>query len=324
MNGGVGRLLQTPLDEFPAPPPDDAPGICVVDSGINRGHPMLGAAVGYTEAIPNTLGDGLDLHGHGTMVSGIALYGNVQECIEKRTFEPPFYLYGARVTNAQNSFDDEKLIVNQMREAIEYFHKEYACRVFNISLGDPNLVYDGGKPSAWAYILDTLARDLNVVIVVSAGNLAILGRHREGEQLVLNYPQYLLEKKSRIIEPATAANVMTVGALAHSETSRLMRLYPNDPAIRCIAGIDQPSPFTRSGPGVNNAIKPEVCEYGGNVTWQGHGRILTLDPEASIVSMNVNHLQRLFTANVGTSFAAPKITHLAGLILTHYPGAREK
>ena len=102
---------------------------------------MLAPAIGYTQGIPNHLGDGLDQHGHGTMVAGIALYGDVQACIEKRTFEPPFYLYGARVTNAQNTFDNEKLIVNQMREAIEYFHNEYGCRVFNISLGDLNLVY---------------------------------------------------------------------------------------------------------------------------------------------------------------------------------------
>ena len=57
-----------------------------------------------------------------------------------------------------------------MREAIQYFREKYDCRVFNISLGDNRQPYLGGKVSPWASILDTLARELDVVIVVSAGN----------------------------------------------------------------------------------------------------------------------------------------------------------
>jgi len=319
----VSRLLGTPLDDFPHPvssPPDDAPGICIIDSGIHRGHPMLGAAIGDTRAIPSQIGSSLDQNGHGTMVAGIALYGNVQECIEKLTFTPQFYLYGARVTNAKNSFDDEKLIVNQMQEAIETFHREYGCRVFNVSLGDPQLIYKGGKPSPWAYILDKLVRELDVVIVVSAGNLALLptSNQKEAEKIMVSYPHYLLNKESKIIEPATAANVITVGSLTHSETSYFMTRYPNDPSIRCVAALDQPSPFTRSGLGVNNAIKPDVCEYGGNIVWQG--RFLNKDPEVGIVSMNLKHLNKLFATDIGTSFAAPKVAHLAALILNTYPG----
>jgi hypothetical protein len=150
-----------------------------------------------------------------------------------------------------------------MQEAIETFHREYGCRVFNISLGDPKLIYKGGKPSAWAYILDTLARDLDVVIVVSAGNLPLLPTYNEeAEKIVASYPHYLLNQEARIIEPATAANVLTVGSLTQSEFSYFMVRYPNDPSIKCVAALDQPSPFTRSGLGVNNAIKPDVCEYG--------------------------------------------------------------
>ena len=320
----VGQLLQTALDDFPtpiSPPSDDAPGVCVIDSGINRGHPMLGAAIGYTRSIPVDAIEGLDQHGHGTMVAGIALYGDVKRCIESLNFEPQLYLFGARVTNAENKFDDERLIVTQMKEAIEAFHDEYGCRVFNVSLGDPGLVYNDGKPSPWAYILDTLARDLDVVIVVSAGNLSVLGVFGdEANQIFTEYPRYLLNDDSRLIEPATAANVLTVGALAHSDVSHLMSRRPNDPSVRCVADIDQPSPFTRCGLGVGNAIKPEVCDYGGNVTWEAPGRILDRDPEVSIISTSYPHLERLFTADVGTSLAAPRVAHLAGLIMKDYPG----
>jgi hypothetical protein len=321
----VGPLIQTRIDQFEnpvQPPPNGSPGICVIDSGINSGHPILAPAIGYSQAVPVSLGDGLDEHGHGTMVSGIVLYGDVKECIENLNFEPKMYLFGARVTNAENRFDDEKLIVNQMREAIELFHQEYGCRIFNISLGDPELLFDGGQPSPWAQVLDTLARDLNIIIVVSAGNFPLLGKIGEDANgFMSSYPGYLLDDEFRIIEPATAANVITVGSLAHSETSHLMQRYPRDPAIRCLAGIDQPSPFTRHGPGVNGAIKPEVCEYGGNATWEGHSnRILDGDPGVSIISMHNRHLERLFRADVGTSLSAAKVSHVAGLILRDYAG----
>lgn len=321
----IGRLATTPLDSFPTPvpsPPDGTPGICILDSGINTGHPMLGPAIGYTQAVPAALGSGVDEHGHGTLVAGIALYGDVQRCIEDLTFEPEFWLYGARVTNAENRFDDERLIVNQMHEAISYFWKEYGCRVFNVSLGDPDLVYNGGKPSPWAQILDTLAHDLDVVIIVSAGNYPIIGAQgQRAEQLLTSYPHYLLDQDARIIEPATAANVLTVGSLANSDRSALMVSHPDDPAIRCIAQVNEPSPFTRSGPGVNRAIKPEICDYGGNAVWDGRLKIVRdRDSEVSIVSTNFRHLEKLFSTDVGTSFAAPRATYLAGRILVSYPG----
>jgi hypothetical protein len=321
----IGQLISTPLDDFPNPvssPEESAPGICVIDSGISSGHPMLGPAIGETLPIPASLGTGLDENGHGTRVSGIALYGDVQGCIQSLNFTPEFFLFGARVTNSNNSFDDERLIVNQMDEAIRYYHREYNCRIFNISLADPALIYDGGKPSTWAQILDILVRELNILIIVSAGNYrGVVGANGDrADYFQQNYPRYLLDPEARILEPATAANVLTVGSLAHTASPRDMVRYPNDPAIRCVAETDEPSPFTCRGPGVNDSIKPDVCEYGGNATWNGHlRRILENDSNVGIVSTHHKFVERLFTVDIGTSYAAPKVAYLAGKILKSYP-----
>ena len=214
------------------------------------------------------------------------------------------------------------LIIRQMDESIRYFHETYGCRIFNVSLGDPDLVYDGGKPSPWAQILNSLAHELDVLIVVSTGNLGIAGAAgADAERIASDYPRYLLEPQARILEPATAVNAMTVGALARTATPRDVKRYPNDPSIRAVANIDQPSPFTRSGHGVQASIKPDVCDYGGNLAWNGSiGRILDYDPELSVISMNKDFLARLFAADVGTSFAAPRIANLAGRLLNLYPG----
>lgn len=322
----VGNLINTPLDDFDAPinaPADGAPGICIIDSGIVPGHPMLGPAIGDSTAVPAKLGSALDENGHGTHVAGIALYGDVLRCIDSLNFSPEFFLFSARVTNKDNFFDDERLLVKQMEEAIRYYFNEYGCRIFNISLADPKLVYvDGDKPSPWAQILDSLSSELDILVVVSAGNLVgIAGATGDQADLIVqNYPRYLLDDSSRILEPATGVNVLTVGGLAQLDFPRNAARLPNDPAIRCIAKIDEPSPFTRSGPGVNNSIKPDVCEHSGNLTWDGHTRrILNNDPDVGMVSTNNKYLDRLFTSDIGTSFAAPKVAHLAGHILKNYP-----
>jgi hypothetical protein len=322
----LGQLINTQIDDFKAPinpPVNDAPSICIIDSGIAVGHPLIGPAIGDVSSIPTKIGLGIDDHGHGTMVAGVALYGDVEQAVSTLNFEPNLYIYGAKVTNKEGKFDDERLIVNQMSEAIRYFSETYGCRIFNISLGDPSHVFSDGRPSLWAQILDTLAAELDVLILVSAGNFNLRELSSEEAELYQDrYPKYLLElEDARIIEPATAVNALTVGSLARSEASKAAARYPNDPSIRIVADINQPSPFTRSGPGVNGSIKPDVCDYGGNSVWSGyHRRIYSDDPETGIMTMSHEPGGRPFTIGHGTSLATPKVAYLAGQILVHYPG----
>lgn len=319
----VSELLDVGIGDLPRvpSPASGAPGVAVLDSGLTAGHPLLGPALGEATTVPTSWGDPSDGHGHGTMVAGLALYGDVEECIRSRSFVPRLTLYSARVLNDQCEFDDENLITTQMREAIEYFRKTYSCRIFNVSLGDRRLPYKGGKVSPWASILDTLARELDVVIVVSAGNYEHdpgPGNSTDGH--VQDYPQYLLGDGARIIEPATGAIVLTVGALAHSA-----HVPPGSAgdsvSFQPIAQQEQPSPFTRRGPGISEAIKPELCEVGGNRAYDGligHPRAVR---ELSVVSMNRQYIERLFTTNTGTSFAAPKVAHLAARLYESFPDA---
>ena len=253
------------------------------------------------------------------MVSGLALFGDISECIRSIGFSPKIFLYSARVTNAQNCFDDENLIISQMDHAIHFFHDNYGCRVFNISLADPDLIYADGKPSPWASVLDNLAQMNDVVIVVSAGNIPITTyRGAESEFIRENYPAYLLQDESRILEPSTAVNALTVGSICHSDSSFHAGRQLED-LIEPIGEVDMPSPFTRCGPGVNKSIKPDVVEYGGNLVWYGsQRRFFQNDPGVDVVSTNKDYHERLFAAMSGTSFSTPKVANLAALILKKY------
>lgn len=316
----VGELVDTPLSglqEVPAPPPG-AQSICTIDSGVSSGHPLLANSIGEATVVPAELGTEHDEHGHGTMVAGIALYGNVKECISQKNFIPELKLFSAKVLNSNNEFDNEKLITNQMIEVIRYFNTTYKCRVFNASLGDNRTPFNGGKLSAWSSILDHLVRELDIIVVVSVGNYEHEpSQNDDHDEHLRDYPKYLLGSAAKVIEPATGCNVLTVGSVAASSS-----LTPGSHVeIRPIAGVLQPSPFTRSGPGIGNSIKPDFIDFGGNLALCGLRKRTRSVSELSIISTSKNYLEKLFISECGTSFAAPMVAHKAAKLLNKYPSA---
>ncbi len=302
----VQRLEATPA------PPDNAPGVAILDSGIVAGHPLLAPAVGDAQSFLPGLDAG-DEHGHGTFVAGIALYGDVADCLDRGHFVPELRLFSGRILDHHNLGDD-RLIENQVDKAVRYFVDEYGCRVFNLSYGAPNRPYRGGRVSGLAVTLDALSRELDVLFVVPTGN-------NEDYWPRAGYPDCLKHDDARLVDPAPALNALTVGSLARYEQHNR---YPNDPAYRPIARRNQPSPFTRRGPSVNGAIKPDLVDYGGNawvnarvqgakpVSRQGVGELSTGRDFAT---------GRPFAEDGGTSFAAPRVANSAAMILPGIPNA---
>lgn len=242
----IGEALNLTLEELPAlaPLPDDAPIIGVIDSGVND-HPLLADAIVGAIGAPASLGTA-DEWGHGTRVSGVALFGDLRAQLEAGQLARTARLAVAKVVNDRGGFDDRRLVPTQMRDAITGLHGRFGCRIFVVALGDPKRPYDDGKVGPWARTLDELARELDVLIIVSAGNRAPRGGNRI-EQAVTDYPGYLTEPANRICEPAGAMNVLTVGALAHGEG--LGPEFADDVHVRPITRALEPAPFSRVGQG---------------------------------------------------------------------------
>jgi len=313
--------------DFPTPPHpmQDGPRLCIIDSGITSNHPLLANNVGHEEAILTQDPSPADAHGHGTMVDGLAVFGDVRACYEARIFTSPITLFSARVLNDRNEFDEEKLIINQMRDAIEAFvQPPYNCRVFNISIGSGMPVIDSPRQrqSLWAEELDILARKLKVVLVVSAGNHkeANAVNARDAEAVLQSYPSLLFNAQTGICDPASSAISVTVGALAQHDIPAQVRGVGANDIVRPLAAVDEPAPMTRVGPGINGAIKPELVHYGGNLVFRGFGsgiRSVGHEPGTAAMSFSNQPMQELFSYDCGTSFAAPRIARLAALVEHH-------
>ena len=304
-----------------SPPSNDAIAIGVIDSGVNFGHPLLTYAERGAFAQDANWSPADDA-GHGTSVASMAAYGSVEARAESGNFDDPFFLVSAKVVDGDSQFPKDVTVPEVMEVAVRRLHGEFGCRIFNVSLADPHLIYSDGKAGIWASTLDALARELDILFVVSTGNQSDLLR-KYGEDILNQYPGYLLDSSSRLLDPATAANVLSIGSIAHS--NGLEEGDEELAGVRPICEADAPSPFTRSGPGIRGMIKPDLVDYGGNAVWDGPVQALVSGGKKSSAGVWAFHdepiTKQLFRSRSGTSFSTPIIANKAASLLASYPAA---
>lgn len=313
------------------PPDGDAPVACVIDSGVVSQHPLLAGWVGTEkEFIPLDAEGVADVDGHGTAVAGLVVYGDVAGCIESGRWLPRVMVHSAKILyhddNLGAVFPESVRVESATENAIRYFASEFGCRVFNLSVGDELQVYAGGRQFVWAEKLDELARELDVVIVVSAGNFTppLPPSPRTAKEFRLAVKEQMLSDDQRICSPATASIPLAVGALARGDATgpafgergvTLKDAFACSPA----RGL---APFSRTGPGYQvekgrAAVKPELVHMGGNYgvrSWDGENPEWVTD-HVNLGEPTIRPVMdgRYLTAKAGTSFAAPHVTHAAAV-----------
>lgn len=289
--------------------------IAVLDSGIVSNHPLFDGAV--IDELPDTYGVISDDTGHGTKVAGIALYGDIKNCIDERLFRQKLWIVSAKIMfddgSGQPKYDPEKLLEHQLQDVVEEIRNNYPnCRVFNLSLGNAdNKVFELRKQYNLAVLLDELSKEYDVIFTVSTGN---------NNASIDDYPTYFFENSPnyKIIDPASAALAITVGSISHEVGAHQKDVTMGDlfyiPAKR-----NYPSPFTCIGPGFNGMIKPEFVEYGGNIITNRYAPANNI--AAKVLSLNRNFATdgKLFTTDIGTSMACPKVANQLATIINKYP-----
>lgn len=179
--------------------------------------------------------------------------------------------------------------------------------------------YRPPRPTVLAAAIDDLVRRLGLVVVISTGNYP-LAQHSRAQQVINDYPVLMLEDElSGLLDLAPAALVLTVGALCTDHGQGAVPARENIDR-QPLGMADHPSPATRTGPGPMHMIKPELCAPGGGFSYdRGASRLVELDPVVRVVGADGSRPDGLLATRVGTSFAAPLVSHAALRVLAAYP-----
>lgn len=271
-------------------PPSGNTGILVMDSGVVR-HPLLDSAIPQDGIVglPDRAHE--DKRSHGTMVSGNSLYGNLEPLITTGNFQPKFHIYSAKIlyeTSSGAEGDQTILPGTLIKESLEKIKSDYPmCRVVNLSFGFPSEIMDTGKRQfPMAALIDELSiKYPDTVFTIAIGNIprSII---EQG-----TFPDYLCDGGSdiKLHDPSSSIYALSVGSLQEDSSGLLL-----------------PSDSTRTGPGLDGMIKPELVELGGGF-------------HKKDVLLNSNFRERLFTLNSGTSFSSPIIAHYVAELIEKYP-----
>jgi hypothetical protein len=295
------------------PPDDDAPVIAVVDSGVRTGHPLIGPAWLHSYGV-GSLDPAVDGSGHGTMVASLALYGSLEPLLaEGEPLKAAGRLISVRLLDERSQVDDASLWESQLLDALS-LAADAGARVINLSVGDPRRPYKPNRPTPLAAELDEFARSRNVVIVVSAGNYNLMDLPHDGTFV----PTLLGDQEAGLLDPASSALALTVGALSADEGQghQPRREDAHEVAVG-VAGA--PSPHTRVGPGAGDMVKPDVVAPGGHAILSGMTGRPALSPTTGVLGAGGTAPNRFLQVGAGTSFAAPLVTHAAASALSFDP-----
>ena len=299
-------------------PPVDAPAVCLLDSGTTRTHPLILPALAPADQQSWNGGantedtGGADYGGHGTQMSGMALYGDLVPILNGNgAVELAHRLESVKIL-PDHSRNDPDLYGHITAEAISRAEIAAPERPRAVCLavtakGD----HWRGRPSSWSAKLDDLAYGNGTdqrLIVVSAGNI----------RDAIPAGDYLSRNDVTPVEsPAQAWNALTVGA--STEKTNIVSPGYNDWQPMGSAGDLSPRSRTSVIWQQEWPIKPDVLLEGGNLgidPSNGHGD--DIDDLALLTTFR-RPLERAFTTTSDTSAATAQIARMAAQILADRP-----
>lgn len=294
----------------------------MIDDGVANGHVLLDGLV-RNFSIPENH-DWAQIANHGTMVAGLAAYGDLEDAISNGAPLPnPIRVIAVRTVEADASgkasypsADPEHVI---LEKAIRLLHKEGA-KVINISMSDA-YAFSETHVDARTQLIDQLVRELDLVIVLPTGNVPTADLP-DAPEIHSIHPSHLLTDRARAALPSIAANAISVGSVARSEQGAHAD-GDSPPTMRAVAGAGEVSPFSRTGPGVkpSSSVKPDFVHYGGNYVTEPNlssRTLITTNPGSSVISLSKDGG---FRAGCGTSYASPRVAHAAAIVRAEYPDA---
>ncbi|WP_375321861.1 S8 family peptidase [Aliivibrio logei] len=284
--------------------------ICIIDRGINTGHPLLSSVVSGSPQVsydPSwTTGD---THGHGTWMAGVAMYGDLKLTLQSQNYEVPGFLESAKIV--ENGVANDPLLYGDILEHVTYGIETIAPidrRVYTLATtADYDLM---GAPSSWSASVDQLAAphpddDTARLFVISAGN-AMLSGEKDIPTTNIN---------ASVQDPANAYNALTIGYWA-SEANLNETGYELYSELTDIGPSSTTSVTWRS----DSPLKPEVVFEGGNFGYDPTFKLSSIFDDLSLLTTSHNFLgSDQFIGFGETSAATAMASNFSAKLWAQYP-----
>ncbi len=262
------------------PPGESAPSVCILDRGVNRGHPLLEDLLASNHMFTIDPASGTADHSvlpHGTQMAGIAGYGDLLELLSSTTeWRQSHRLESVKLLKSGDEHEPD-LYGAVTRQAVTFPETEsQRLRSFCLAITAPPQEANG-RPSSWSAAIDELVvgfgeaddsvRAPKRLVFVAAGNCRDFVNGYE-------YPRSLGE--ASVEDPGQCWNGITVGAMTEiglpeegpDETGR-------NEAVALPGGL---GPTSRTSlpwvpDGQDWPYKPDIVLEGGNYARRDDGEI---------------------------------------------------
>lgn len=328
----------------------DAPVVCILDTGVQDGHPLLVGSLHIDDihtADPDWAAG--PTHSHGTEMAGLALFGDLHAAlVDGQPVRLRHRLESVKLLpdGGENDRDLHGAITARSVDRPEIQSPDRP-RIFMLAVSAPNTAPDraaksseslpeAGRPTSWSATVDALAFGRAIddtdpkftyldrdeprrprLFVVSAGNISIQD---------LNPAEDHLDRSDLepVEDPGQSWNALTVGAYAARDD---MSDAPSEFAGYVpVAPRGELSPVSRTSVMYESTkwpFKPDVVADGGNVATSPDRT--SIDTPENLALLTTRQRQAgggFFTTARDTSAATAQVAAMAADICADYPDLR--
>ncbi|NKC12754.1 MAG: S8 family serine peptidase [Gammaproteobacteria bacterium] len=296
-------------------PQASCPFVCLLDTGVTNGHPLLAPVADDNDLHTYNATWGVaDSYGHGNPMAGTAIYGDLATLLEStEDYQLSHRIESVKVTPDPSYHQDPHLYGAITRDGIaqpEISHPE-RDRIYCMAITSSDN-RDRGRPSSWSAAIDAISSGMEDerrrLIVLAAGNTAFTERR--------HYPHS--NHTDPVHDPGQAWNAITVGAYT-KKTEIEASEFPGWTVIAPSGDLAPSSCTSTAWTERQWPLKPDVVMEGGN---------MALDPETQhafdidslkVVSTGHQPQSRLLVPFGDTSGASALIARLAAAVTAQYP-----
>lgn len=310
--------------------PENLTTVGIIDTGVNILEPLKGLIVNKSYDHTNN-GAFWDEDGHGTSVVGLVTLGDEFLTEVKSVYTAKAKILVLKALHNNNDPINIPKILSDIKEA----KRKHGVRLFNMSLNIPFAKDYNTTYSQFAYELDKLAYEEDILVFLSVGNIDpdyIRDMIETEPHPDHEYPTFFYKldstsafhscRNTNISEPAESLNNISVGALAGNlEGTDFSDITPNNlsPAYysrKFHFDYTQNINFTPLQRNNRNKYlnKPDLVFEGGD--------LFKYEAGIEILRSPLSTDEKYYGRSCGTSLSTPLIASYAAEILNTYPALR--